>query len=430
MNKTLPRVALVLALFLVVGQIQKPIDEQRVSRKTARKNKLLYLPKSQVMKLLSFGHSGVMGHMLFLQSLKYLLVELKQNPNPLYINRLFNTLVAIDPQGIHYYTVGSLFLSSLAQREQAGLDLLARADQRHYQVNFDEVLPIKAPEGEPRPVKWLDFATWVTPQQPQGGLLHPQHPKRHLIPMERASYFIIMKRDYQNAGHEFIVAGEMDSNPDRDLVSHGKFLIERSKQLTPVARLEIAKLRLQEQIKGLGNEALKKEASQRLDEIRVRLNEIYLEGFCKYVQAQDRQGPVRSVEDLMGRFKALLKSADPRLLKLGFAQLDQFLRSKPKAQAKILASISPDQPDQGSLYDPYETGYLLLSDGRVRSPGRVIHETRRRCLERLRDYQERHQRRYPETLKEAGIKPENLPPEARVKYDAKSGQLSVEFRPS
>lgn len=394
------RIALIVGLFALISWNQSSLDETKKAEED-KKPKLLFMPKRGVMKVLSFGHGSTAADLLFIQALNYVLRDIDKKPNPLYLNRLFETMIALDPQAESRYSTGALFLSAVAQRHQAALNLLEKADGRGYELSVEEAV-FKAPtRREGGNEDWLNFKQRLIYNYETERLLHPDHPRAWLINRARVTFFITTRRDNVNAGREFIAGAESEGLTKEERENwrtFGQDMVEKGNDQSNPARLFLVINEYKKSIQQTNEERLKKKLQKRLDAVQARFEERVLEIRALNIVRRKGVRP-KSLADLKR-----LAADEP--LTLDFIE-------------KLVKPYSPDTPED----------YVFFPDGRVRSPSRVVFTTKNQVLERLRNFQETHNRRFPKSFKEMGIDPEkDLPKEVRVSYDSATGEFEVLFQ--
>ena len=209
------RIALIVGLFALISWNQSSLDETKKVQED-KKPKLLFMPKRGVMKVLSFGHGSTAADLLFIQALNYVLRDIDKKPNPLYLNRLFETMIALDSQAESRYSTGALFLSAVAQRHQAALNLLEKADGRGYELGVEETLFKEPAPRQEEAEDWLNFKQRLIYNYDTERLLHPDHPRAWLINRARVTFFITTRRDNVSAGREFIEGAKSKSLTEKE----------------------------------------------------------------------------------------------------------------------------------------------------------------------------------------------------------------------
>lgn len=399
--KWILRISLIVGLFALISWNQSSLDETK-KQEEDKKPKLLLMPKRGVMKVLSFGHGSTGADLLFIQALNYVLRDIEKKPNPLYLKRLFETMVALDPQAESRYTTGALFLSAIAQRHQAALDLLEQADGRAYKLGIEKA-EFRAPfPQENRREDWLDFKQRLIHNYKTIRDLHPDHPRSWMINRSRSTFFITTRRDNLSAGREFLAGAESKGLTEEEQTAWknwGESLVKTGNSMDKPSRLYLVINEYKKNIQQTNEERLKAGLQRRLNEVQARFEETVLEIRAKNIARRTGTFP-KNLEEL----KTLAAIHDPKTVKF-IEELD-----KP---------YSPDSPED----------YVFFADGRIRSPSRVVFTTKNKLLERFRDFQESHNRRFPKSFKEMGIDPEkDLPKEVRVSYDSGTGEFEVLFQ--
>jgi hypothetical protein len=392
------RLALIAVLFFAIKLNQDSIDAQRAETDD-KKPKLLFMPQRNVMRVLSFGHGGTASDLLFIRTLNYVVKDLDKVSNPLYLNRLFETLVALDPQAESRYCIGNLFLSAIAQRHQAGLNLLAIADGRHYKIASDGSIHKSAAIKKKSKPDWLNFKGRLIYNYDTGGQLHPKHPRAWLVNRTRAIYFITMKRDYKHAGEEYLQAAKswgLDPKLRENWKVSGKTLIDFVGRMSERRQLQISKEELEMSLSITTEEKLRVLLEVQLKAIDARFDELTIEK-QRVAIYQTASLKVNSLREL----KAAI--TDPIVIEI---------------LNNLHNPFSPDQPED----------YVFFPDGRVRSPARVIAKANRILMERFRDFEEKNQRRRPKSFAEMDINPEkDLPKEVKASYNSETGTFKVIF---
>jgi hypothetical protein len=402
--KILLRILLIAALFIGIKFNQDSIDKQRLEG-VDKKPKLLFMPKEGVMRVLSFGHGSTASDLLFIQTLNYVMKELDKTPNPRYLNRLFQTLLALDPQAESRYSVGALFLSAVAQRHQSSLDLLAKADNRYFKIGADAAVYKDFPPKKERRVNWLDFKKRLIYPESNRGNLHPKHPRSWLINRARAILLVTVKREFKLAGEEFyegakngLATGGLGPKEADDWRRYGALLIAASASTTSTGKHKLIRSQLEDSLRMSKRPRIRARIQARIKEVNASIDEVKLAKMCSDIHKQ-----------LKIRINSL-------------AQLKQVVANNPSSKAildELKKPYSPDSPED----------YVFFADGRVRSPSRVVSETLRLIEERIRAYEERNERRRPESFKELEIDPKkDLPQEVRASYDSATGKFKATFQ--
>lgn len=390
MKTVVLRLLIAAALLGPVYLVQRRID---AVPEAMEKPELLYLPESGVMQALACGHQGALEDVLKIQAITYLLKELRDTTNPRYLVQLFKTMTDLDPQDAESYVLGALFLSSIAQRHQASLDLLARADGRRFVIGEDGKVRALDREPEAAEPRWLDFVGRFSPRDPKGGRLHPEHPLAWRVAENRASYFLVMRQEYSLAADEYLEMARAMAWADNaealrkraeGTEAYAIDLKARSENSTERRQLEETLKGLDRRLKSTANEAIERETKRRIEEVETRLNEIGMEAAVAAVY-KARRMRVTSVE-----------------------QLKLFIK-------------------KGEIRDPIGTGYVFFPDGRVRSPGRVKREAEREARAALRAYEDAHGGQAAPSLEAAGFDPKNVDAAALVGYDPQTGGLEARF---
>lgn len=370
------RAALIVALFVVIAVVQQPLMDR--TRPSGR-DSLLYLPNSAVVEVMSCGFGPAAAALLRVRAINYVMEELGSSPNPLYLKRTFDTLVELDPHAVPNYNLGFLFLTTCAQRHAAGLDLMAKADGRFYDVKLDGRVVRSSRVATGKPARWLDFRGRYLRPPAKKGRVSLDHPSRFRLNIDRASYFLSMKRNLELAGQEFLAGAEQRRTPGPlkiQLRAGGQGLIRRAGRDPLVPRLLSQRKAFEDRVAKTENPVLKTAAQARVDEITTRLAELAYE---KELQSFERAGvTIRSFAELKSR-------------------------------------------STQNVVDAYGEGFVLLSGGRVRSPARVVAATRRQITDRLRNFAEEHGGAAPKSLAEVGIQADEIPAELTVTYDPESG---------
>ncbi|MDF1660861.1 MAG: hypothetical protein P1V97_03770 [Planctomycetota bacterium] len=398
--KWILRSLLIVGLFGLISWNQRSLDETK-EQEEDKKPKLLLMPKRGVMKVLSFGHGSTAADLLFVQALNYVLRDIEKKPNPRYLNRLFETMVALDPQAESRYTTGALFLSAVAQRHQAALNLLEKADGRAYTLNIENAVFRGPLPQEDQKEDWLDFKQRLIHKYKTVRSLHPDHPRSWMINRSRSTFFITTRRDNLSGGREFLAGSKAKGLTEEEREAWrnwGNSLVKVGNSMDKPSRLYLVINEYKRNIQQTSEERLKASLQKRLNAVQARFEESMLEIHAKKLVQRKGVWP-KSLEDMKR-----LAADQPNTL--------DFIEKLDKPYA-------PDSPED----------YVFFPDGRIRSPTRVVFSTQTKLLERFRNFQESNNRRFPKSFKEMGIDPEkDLPKEVRVSYDSATGEFEVLFQ--
>lgn len=390
-RRALISVAIVTPLFGLIALLQASIDaRQKVRIGESAAANLIYMPSRQVMKALALGHESTLADLLYIQSINYIMQELERSPNPLYLRRLFETIVSLDPQYPRYYATGSILLSAVAERHQDSLDLLAMADGRRYQRQLDGTTAFLGTDAETSPPwDWQRFRDPFLAGPPAAGALHRDNPRRPIINRTRAGYFVVGTRELPLAGEEFLAGARQKGLSDfarETWQKIGEDFLSRTNDRGERERLIEILTEIERNLADTSNEAVKKTLEARRKEVESRIIELLFEG--RVAELKARGLIIQSVSELVQ-----------------------------------LAGLEPPP-------DPFGLGYVLSEDGKVCSPGRLCSEARRSIRQALRRYEQQHGRKRPASLKAAGVELERFDPRLRILFEpgrSEPDDLKIEF---
>ncbi len=245
----MPSRELIVALVGVV--LLFPLTAGMDQRRPARPDVLATLPPEQLLPLLAFGQRESAADILEVRAVGFLSDRLDRflTMDGDHLWALYSAIVALDPQSAGACYRGSMFISSVANRPGAAIQMLSMS------------------LGEEDP----DYPF------PEGSLLrvpvHPEHPRRWLLYHEQASVYFLMLRARvddpeqrealtRRAGELWLLAGSQPSAP-QSLMNVGRKL--QGSGLTPLQGFEQERL-LWEQRSTSGDVLQREKARARLAE--------------------------------------------------------------------------------------------------------------------------------------------------------------------
>lgn len=118
-------IATVCALALA-GSAMFMLHAADARRHSSRGNELWYLPNEKLLNHFTGGLDTVIADLLWLRCVQYVAAENKGERSFIWLNKMLDTVVRLDPYFRDVYRYGGVFLTALKADSGAGLDLLER----------------------------------------------------------------------------------------------------------------------------------------------------------------------------------------------------------------------------------------------------------------------------------------------------------------